>query len=397
VNALSDLAHGLPAEGLVPGDADGVAALSHALAGYADLLADAGRALGRVEVSWDGSAAGRFRDEFGLQPGRFSAAAGCFEAASTALGRYAAALASAQLAADRARDLYAEGVRAAIAAGGGPLGVDAGPLDVLVSPAGCEQRLAAVELLERVRADVDRAGNETAECLRGAMASAPEPVSAWQHAWNFLLAPPWDLNQERRDWAAGAAVGILDTLVLASNPLPLALWVGASTKPQVNAFEWRLGADPRSGFHTAGAVVVPAVLTGWSGLDGVVSRSAQAVGLDSLAAKPANPVPEFLFRSGSRSATNFTPRPDVDVSGLSTFDSLDNRMFGPGRPVQVIRTSLLKDLQAVRDGPGGHHSIRPDDDAILAEWAASRGSDTVHPLTQELLETIVETVRKPKR
>ena len=69
-------------------------------------------------------------------------------------------------------------------------------------------------------------------------------------------------NQERRDWAAGAAVGILDTLVLASNPLPIALWVGVSTKRQVNAFEWRLGADPRSGFHTAGAVVVPGVLTG---------------------------------------------------------------------------------------------------------------------------------------
>ena len=119
--------------------------------------------------------------------------------------------------------------------------------------------------------------------------------------------------------------------------------------------------------------------------------------LDSLAAKPANPVPEFLFRGGSRSATNFTPRPDVDVTGLSAFDSLDNRLFGPGKPVQVIQTNLLKDLQAVRDGPGGHYSIRPDDDAILAEWAASRGNDTVHPLTHEVLETIVATVRKPKR
>ena len=140
---------------------------------------------------------------------------------------------------------------------GGPLGVDAGPLEVLTSPAGLQQRLAAVELLERVRADVDRAGNEAAETLRNAMACAPEPTSAWQHAWNFLLAPPWELNQERRDWAAGAAVGILDTVVLATNPLPVALWVGATSKPQVNEFEQRFGVDPRSGFHTAGAVVVP--------------------------------------------------------------------------------------------------------------------------------------------
>src|SRR6185312_14133412 len=112
---------------------------------------------------------------------------------------------------------------------------------------------------------VDRAGDEAVEALRGAMALAPEPVSAWQHAWNFLLAPPWELNQERRDWAAGAAVGILDTVVLATNPLPVALWVGATSKPQVNAFEWRLGVDPRSGLHTAGAVVVPTVLTGVAG------------------------------------------------------------------------------------------------------------------------------------
>ncbi len=262
MSALSDLAHGYTAERLVPGSPGAVAGLGDALGGYADLLADAARALGRVEVSWDGAAAGGFREEFGLQPGRFSAAAGCFDAACAALGRYAATLLSAQLAACRARDLFAEGIRAAAAALGGPLGLDAGPLDVVLSPVGREQRLAAVELLERVRADVDRAGHEAAETLRDAMASAPEPMSAWQHAWNFVLAPPWELNQERRDWAAGAAVGILDTVVLATNPLPVALWVGATSKPQINAFEWRLGVDPRSGLHTAGAVVVPTVLAG---------------------------------------------------------------------------------------------------------------------------------------
>ena len=255
MSALSDLAHGLPAEGLVPGDADGVAALGDALAGYADLLADAARALGRIEVSWDGSAAGRFRDEFGLQPGRFSAAAGCFEVASTALGRYAATLASAQLAAARARDLFAEGVRAAL-----PPVVDLSASTPV--PSTCSSRRPGASSDSRRSSSSNGSAptstapaTRTAECLRTAVASTPEPVSAWQHAWNFLLAPPWDLNQERRDWAAGAAVGILDTLVLASNPLPIALWVGASTKPQVNAFEWRLGVDPRSGFHTAGAVV----------------------------------------------------------------------------------------------------------------------------------------------
>ncbi|MFI5073820.1 MAG: putative T7SS-secreted protein, partial [Actinomycetales bacterium] len=204
----------------MPGSPGAVAGLGDALAGYADLLADAAHALGRVEVSWEGAAAGGFRDEFGLQPGRFSAAARSFDSACAALGRYAATLLSAQLAAGRARDLFAEGMRAAAAAaaaaaagGGGALAVDAGPLDLLTSPAGREQRLAAVELLERVRADVDRSGTEAADTLRDAMAGAPEPVPAWQHAMNFLVAPPWDLNQERRDWAAGGGVGILDTVV----------------------------------------------------------------------------------------------------------------------------------------------------------------------------------------
>ena len=161
---------------------------------------------------------------------------------------------------------------AAAAGGGGALAVDAGPLDLLTSPAGREQRLAAVELLERVRADVDRSGTEAADTLRDAMAGAPEPVPAWQHAMNFLVAPPWDLNQERRDWAAGGGVGILDTVVMATNPLPVALWVGATSKPQVNAFEQRLGIDPRSGFHTAGAVVVPSVLAGTGAIGGAPAR-----------------------------------------------------------------------------------------------------------------------------
>jgi hypothetical protein len=397
MSALSDLAHGHPVERLVPGDPGGVAALGDALAGYADLLADAARALGRVEVSWDGAAAAGFRDELGLQPGRFSAAAGSFDSACAALGRYAATLLSAQLAAGQARDLFAEGMRAAAAAAavGGPLGVDGGPLDVLTSPVGHEQRLAAVELLERVRSDVDRAGTEAAETLRDAMASAPEPVSAWQHAWNLVLAPPWELSQERRDWAAGAAVGILDTVVLATNPLPVALWVGATTKPQVNAFEWRLGIDPRSGLHTAASVVVPTVLTGAAGLDGVASTSAVRTGMDSLAAKPANPIPEFLFRGGTRSEANMTPRP-VDTTGLSTFDSLEHPFFRPGERVQMIETARFKTLTAFQEGQPGHWSISPPDRADVAGWARSRDSVEVHPLTHELIESVLKTVKKPK-
>jgi hypothetical protein len=33
---------------------------------------------------------------------------------------------------------------------------------------------------------------------------------------------------------------------------------------------------------------------------------------------------------------------------------------------------------------------------LLAEWAATRGTATIHPLTQEILDAIVETERRPK-
>ena len=397
MSALSDLSHGYPVERLVPGDPTGVRELSRALSLLAEVFADAARGLGRIEVEWDGDAAGRFDDEFGLQPGRFTGAARSFLSAAVALAEYAATLESAQGAASRARDLFEEGLRAAAASAGSLLG-GSGPLDLLTSPAGREQRMAAVELLERVRADVDRVGCEAASTLRSAMEGTAEPMSMWQRAWNFLLAPPWDLNNERRDWAAGAAAGMLDTLILASNPLPIALWVGASIKPQVNAFERRLGADPTSGFHSAGAVIVPGALSGAAGTAAIATRVPTRLGTELISAtKPVNSVPEFLFRAGSRSPRNFTPRPNVDVNGLSTFDSPDHSLFAPGKPVQVIQTNLFKDLYAVRDGSRGHYSIRPADDVLLNEWAESRGSDTVHPLTQELREAIVGTVRKPTR
>jgi hypothetical protein len=182
---------------------------------------------------------------------------------------------------------------------------------------------------------------------------------------------------------------------MATNPLPVALWVGATSKPQVNAFEQRLGIDPRSGFHTAGAVVVPSVLTGTSLLQGFASKSAMGVGMDALATKPANPIPDFLFRGGSRSEANMTPRP-VDTTGLSTFDSLDHPFFRPGERVQKIETGRFKTLTAFQEGQPGHWSVSPPDRADVAGWATSRDAAETHPLTRELIESVIQTVKKSK-
>jgi len=107
-------------------------------------------------------------------------------------------------------------------------------------------------------------------------------------------------------------------------------------------------------------------------------------------------VPELVYRGGSATADNLTPRPILDPTGLSTFDNLEAATL-PGGKAQIIDTSKLRSLSAVPDAPPpGHVSITPEDDALIAKWAATRGTGQIHPLTQELLDAIVGVARRPK-
>ena len=102
-----------------------------------------------------------------------------------------------------------------------------------------------------------------------------------------------------------------------------------------------------------------------------------------------------FYRGGSNSPSNLTPRPGVDTTGLSTFDSL--AAFKPGDKVQVIDTSLLDKLRAVPDAePPGHVSVRPPDLSEISDWASTRGTDEIHPYTQELKDAIIDQVKVPK-
>jgi hypothetical protein len=121
---------------------------------------------------------------------------------------------------------------------------------------------------------------------------------------------------------------------------------------------------------------------------------------------PARRNQGLVYRRGSRTSDNFTPRPDRDTSGsegqapgLSAFEPFQ---LGLGEKVQVVDLSLLpSSLQALADDPGaggipGHVSIAPVnergevDRAVLAEWASTRGTGQVHPLTAAVLEAVVE-------
>lgn len=96
----------------------------------------------------------------------------------------------------------------------------------------------------------------------------------------------------------------------------------------------------------------------------------------------------LVYRNGSGTPTNLTPRP-TDKEGLSA-----NVNPMPGKN-QVIDTTKLDNLCAVCDNPNtGHVSIKPKDMSQMKSWIDSRGSDTTHPLTQELMDAVVDQVKR---
>ena len=111
----------------------------------------------------------------------------------------------------------------------------------------------------------------------------------------------------------------------------------------------------------------------------------------------ANVITEgVVYRGGSFTDQNFTPRPGVDTTGLSTFDSLE-AAAQPGGKAQIIDVSKLNNLKAVPDAPPpGHVSITPGDTALLEEWMGTRGTSIVHPLTEELKAARIGEIKRTK-
>jgi RHS repeat-associated protein len=115
---------------------------------------------------------------------------------------------------------------------------------------------------------------------------------------------------------------------------------------------------------------------------------------------PCVPFEGPVYRGGPPTPKNFTPRPGIDKDGLSTFDTPD-LAAKPGDKVQVIDPTKLKNLFARKDdSPPGHVTITPKDPSQAGPWADSRpGLDQggpIHPLTQELLDAVVDQIRLGK-
>ena len=97
-----------------------------------------------------------------------------------------------------------------------------------------------------------------------------------------------------------------------------------------------------------------------------------------------------IYRNATGTADSLTPRPGIDDAvggGLSFFNSVDR--LRPGKFVEVD-PAKFNHLGAILDNPvTGHVSVGPAAHASLVEWAATRQTGSVHPLTQELLNAVV--------
>jgi RHS repeat-associated protein len=106
-----------------------------------------------------------------------------------------------------------------------------------------------------------------------------------------------------------------------------------------------------------------------------------------------------VFRGGSSTSNNLTPRVPQDTTGLSTFDTLEGATE-PGGKAQCFDVSCLEQggLGAFEDPePPGHVSIRPLEPGGLEDWLSSRanGTEATSPFTQ-FLQDVAQEVRLPK-
>jgi hypothetical protein len=120
-------------------------------------------------------------------------------------------------------------------------------------------------------------------------------------------------------------------------------------------------------------------------------------------------IPGIVYRAGSASPDNCTPRPGKDTAGepgrapgLSTFETLNLEL---GEKAQMIDLGQIgTPVRGIPDDPclggrQGHVSIVPVDGSgnvdypSLQDWAAARGTGSIHPFTQMVRNAIIQELR----
>jgi hypothetical protein len=112
----------------------------------------------------------------------------------------------------------------------------------------------------------------------------------------------------------------------------------------------------------------------------------------------------IVYRAGSHTADNCTPRPGLDTvhpAGLSTYTTIERALERGGKKAQTIDLARLPPTLAGFMDEEGHVAIVPVDPdgkvdfCQLNEWAACRGTEKMHQFTQLVLDAIVDEERRP--
>jgi hypothetical protein len=136
------------------------------------------------------------------------------------------------------------------------------------------------------------------------------------------------------------------------------------------------------------------------GMGGAMAARGAATTTAEPTSTPNDSTPPLVYRSGSDTPLNMTPRAPQDVEGenpgLSAWTTPESAAPNGGK-VQVIDTSKLQLCQISCDiSPQGHISITPNDGTSVANWAASRGGPSVDLHTQDVINAIAGTVKVQK-
>jgi RHS repeat-associated protein len=175
------------------------------------------------------------------------------------------------------------------------------------------------------------------------------------------------------------------------------LWDALTTQIDVNsiAFYAVTGIFLGTGIGVIG--MGAQALMGYFGAKSVIGTAAA---VESIVEREGNPTDEIsgiaqagqkfigiIYRNASGTPASLTPRPGVDDipgGGLSFWNSVDK--LNSGKYIS-IDASKLENLIAILDEDlPGHIIVIPSTFAELQEWAATRGTETVHALTQELIK-----------
>lgn len=224
------------------------------------------------------------------------------------------------------------------------------------------------------------------------------------------LSPVWEHNDVEHVYEWGDARGLVHLSVDDERD---AQADAASHSPAISANGWVVAyASPATTLTATATGGIPQVFAHtWVGalcISVLVSAADAAADPPPTDEDTDDGQSQYLYRGGSRTPRNFTPRPGKDTdgypdNGLSVFAELARACEG-NRKAQALDPGLIaaaasRHLRLAADpGDGDHFFLQADSEELHLDWSATRDTATGadhHWLTGVALRTIVDEILCP--